>query len=55
MPDDDAFVSLARGASGPEDASRFDDEVQDAERGLCLREEPPLLDRRELHRQERES
>lgn len=53
--DDDAFVSLARGASGPEDASRFDDEAQDAERGLCLREEPPLVDRRELHRQERES
>lgn len=55
MPDDDAFVSLARGASGPEDASRFDGEAQDVERDLYLREEPPLLDRRELHRQERES
>ena len=34
MPDGDAFVSLARGASGPEDASRFDDEAQDAGRDL---------------------
>jgi hypothetical protein len=54
VPDGDAFVSLARGASGPEDASRFDDEAQDAERELYLRAEPPLLDRRELHRQVRE-
>ena len=41
MPDGDAFVSLARGASGQEDASRFDDEAQDAGRDLFLREGLP--------------